>query len=458
MKKSIFLFITAILFAFAANSQTPQAFKYQAVARDLSGSALVSKNVSFRISILQGSASGTSVYSEKHTKTTNAFGLVDLEIGNGSSPTGSFSAIDWAGNTYFLKVEMDPNGGSAYQLMGTSQLLSVPYAIQAEKAEEVADNSVTATKIANNAVTVAKLPAGATASTFLRGDGTWQTPATGASATPGGDEGSVQYNHRSTFTGDNNLFWDYVNKRLGIGTNTPYANLNIRGVGTTTNPNLLVNQTDPFTPAIFRLQNYEAMYWDITGNSANNGQNHELKFNHNLGGTIMTLDKNGNVAIGKAISLNYRLSVAQTGNGNYGTLDLTNTGAYPTLKVSNTSNTGYAALFNGVIYVAGEKGELNREQTGTANMVPICYGAYHTGSIVEGTGNFSVVWNAASLWYEITITGESYHYMSYVTMVTPLSTGLLPSTSSVGGKLIVRLTNLSGNQVQGNFSIVVYKP
>ncbi|MFN8254438.1 MAG: hypothetical protein U0W24_02035 [Bacteroidales bacterium] len=137
MKILVSFLLILIEFNFTAFGQTPQAFKYQAVARDLSGNVLVSKNISLRISILQGSVSGSSVYIETHSKTTNAFGLVDLEIGNGSSPTGNFSTINWAVASYYLKVEMDPSGGSDYQLMGTAQLLSVPYALHAKTAETV---------------------------------------------------------------------------------------------------------------------------------------------------------------------------------------------------------------------------------------------------------------------------------------------------------------------------------
>jgi hypothetical protein len=111
-------------------AQVPQAFKYQAVARDLNGDLLMNQPVSFKISILQGSASGTAVYVETHTSMTNDYGLVNLEIGNGTVVSGSFSAIDWGGDSHYLKVEMDPAGGTLYQAMGTSQLLSVPYALQ----------------------------------------------------------------------------------------------------------------------------------------------------------------------------------------------------------------------------------------------------------------------------------------------------------------------------------------
>jgi len=123
-----FLLATVIIISFA---QSPQAFKYQAVARDSAGEILANQNVSFQISILQGSASGTIVYTETHDTTTNGYGLVNLEIGNGLIVSGDFASISWGADNYFLQIEMDAAGGSNYQLMGTSQLMSVPYALYA---------------------------------------------------------------------------------------------------------------------------------------------------------------------------------------------------------------------------------------------------------------------------------------------------------------------------------------
>jgi uncharacterized protein (TIGR02145 family) len=112
------------------------------VARDNSGNILAKQKVSFRISILSGNVIGTAVYSETHTGlTTNAFGLVELEIGKGTPLKSAFSSIDWGSNTYFVKVEMDPAGGSAYQVLSTSQLLSVPYALYAKTAETANDTA-----------------------------------------------------------------------------------------------------------------------------------------------------------------------------------------------------------------------------------------------------------------------------------------------------------------------------
>lgn len=100
---------------------------------------LANKAVSFRLSILQESESGTVAYSETHSGTTNAFGLVNLEIGQGTPVTGTFYSIAWSLHPYYIKVEMDPNGGNSYQWMGTSQLLSVPYALHAKNVELEAD-------------------------------------------------------------------------------------------------------------------------------------------------------------------------------------------------------------------------------------------------------------------------------------------------------------------------------
>jgi hypothetical protein len=116
-------------------AQAPAGFKYQAVARDGSGAILSSNSVSFRISILQGNDAGPVVYSERHFTTTNEFGLVNLEIGKGAADTGTFDAIGWGASAHFVQVEMDPSGGSSFQLLGSSQLMSVPYALHAKTVE-----------------------------------------------------------------------------------------------------------------------------------------------------------------------------------------------------------------------------------------------------------------------------------------------------------------------------------
>ncbi len=102
------------------------------------GTVLQNQNVKIRASILDGSANGVSQYSEEHIVTTSQLGLFTLAIGGGMNPSGSFSGITWANGDKYLKIEMDATGGNDFMLVGVSQLLSVPYALLAEKAKKAA--------------------------------------------------------------------------------------------------------------------------------------------------------------------------------------------------------------------------------------------------------------------------------------------------------------------------------
>lgn len=126
MKKLYFLllFVTVSLVA-----QVPQGFSYQAVALNASGAAVASAPVKIRVSILEESATGTASYVETHNPTTNNVGLFTLTIGQGAASTGTFSGVNWSQNSKFLKVEIDVNNGTNYITVGSSQLLSVPYAM-----------------------------------------------------------------------------------------------------------------------------------------------------------------------------------------------------------------------------------------------------------------------------------------------------------------------------------------
>ncbi len=114
----IFVIVTLCTFA-----QTPQSFNYQAVLRDASGNILANQNIEIQVDILQGSASGSAILSETHSTTTNNFGLVNLTVGSISST--NFSSIDWTDGPFFIQISVDGT------VMGTSQLLSVPFAMHA---------------------------------------------------------------------------------------------------------------------------------------------------------------------------------------------------------------------------------------------------------------------------------------------------------------------------------------
>jgi len=128
---SVGLFIAMILLA-----QSPQKISYQAVIRNSSDQLVTETQIGMQISILQVAVDGSPVYIEKQTPTTNANGLVSIEIGAGIT-SDDFSAIDWSDGPYFIKTETDPAGGESYTIIGTSQLLSVPYALHAKTAEIV---------------------------------------------------------------------------------------------------------------------------------------------------------------------------------------------------------------------------------------------------------------------------------------------------------------------------------
>jgi len=140
--KKIFTVLSAVLLSASLWAQAPQSFSYQAVVRGTDNALVAIKKVGMKISLLQGSETGTAVYVETHTPTSNANGLVSIAIGGGTVVSGTFASIDWSKGPYFVKTETDPAGGTSYSLTTTSQLLSVPYALHAKTAESIVGGSV----------------------------------------------------------------------------------------------------------------------------------------------------------------------------------------------------------------------------------------------------------------------------------------------------------------------------
>lgn len=130
--KSFISLLTIILIVSSLFAQSPEKMSYQAVVRDASNSLLRNVPVGMQISILQGGVNGTVVYAETQVPVTNDNGLVSLEIGDGTLVSGDFTTIDWSAGAYFIKTETDPAGGTNYTITGTSQMLSVPYALYAK--------------------------------------------------------------------------------------------------------------------------------------------------------------------------------------------------------------------------------------------------------------------------------------------------------------------------------------
>lgn len=194
MKRIVLLIITCLLFTIL-NAQAPQGINFQAVIRDGSGNIAVNQNVGIRIDIKQGLV--TVVYSERFNATTNQYGLVNLVIGQGTPLLGTFNTLSWSTNSYSVELSVDIAGGTDFKPMGTQQLMSVPYALYAEKSGSGggnADNWGTQTAITNatlqgNGTTASPLsiaPQGATSGQVLKWNGTTWLPSSDLTGGSGG--------------------------------------------------------------------------------------------------------------------------------------------------------------------------------------------------------------------------------------------------------------------------------
>ncbi len=180
--KNLIVTLTNLLIITSTFAQAPQKMSYQAVIRNANNVLVASTSVGMKVSILQGSSTGTAVYVETQTTTTNINGLATIEIGTGTVVTGVFSAINWASGIFFIKTETDPTGGTTYSITGNKQLLSVPYALFAS----------------NGGVAGATGAAGAIGATGIKGNtgatgamgGTGSVGATGAGSTGATGTGS----------------------------------------------------------------------------------------------------------------------------------------------------------------------------------------------------------------------------------------------------------------------------
>ena len=318
---------TLFLFLFLANAamaQAPQAFKYQAVARDGSGNLLSIKSVSFRISILKGTVSGTPVYTEQHNKTTNSFGLVDLEIGSGTSATGNFTTIEWGADRFFIKVEMDPTGGTAFQIMGTSQLMSVPYALYAKDvqnnndADADAANEIQDLSIAANTLKLSKSSATVNLSPYLDNTDSQMLNYTGnVLSITGGNSVTIT----AGTGGDNWGTQTAITDATLSGNGLPAAPLKISQQGATTGQALKWNGTTWFPGT------------DNNGQWSQNGSN--LYFN------------TGKVGIGKDPGSDTR-QFQVVGGTNMAISAESSTGLFAALFAENKTAGGLAARFENV--------------------------------------------------------------------------------------------------------------
>ncbi len=136
--KKLYKFIALIVIT-AINAQAPQGFNYQATVRNSSGALIINQNVTFKFNIMLNSQTSLPVYSETHQAPTDDLGQVNLTVGTGTATIGTFAGINWGSGTYYLGIEL--NTGANFVAMGTTQLLSVPYALYANTAGSTSSNN-----------------------------------------------------------------------------------------------------------------------------------------------------------------------------------------------------------------------------------------------------------------------------------------------------------------------------
>ncbi|MCB9186856.1 MAG: hypothetical protein H6601_08930 [Flavobacteriales bacterium] len=213
------IFHFSLLIFHSASAQAPSGFTFQSVLRDANNDLIINTTVGTQISILQGSSSGSAVYVETHSASTNANGLLTLQVGSGSVQSGTFGSIDWSAGPYFVKTETDPSGGTSYTITGTQQMLSVPYALYAETSGS----------------------GGATGPTGSQGP-TGLTGATGATGPVAGSDKQVIFNDGGDAGADAQFVYDKTSNHLAIGTSTVNANAAL-DISSTTGSLLLPRMT-----------------------------------------------------------------------------------------------------------------------------------------------------------------------------------------------------------------------
>jgi hypothetical protein len=239
-----------------ASAQSPQQINYQAVARNGSGQLITSQNIAVQFSVRDASASGNVLYKETHTVSTNQFGLFTAKIGSGTVISGAFNSVAWGAGSKFLQVEIDVAGGSNFIDLGTAELISVPYALYAEKAgnapaQNLSVNGATLSISGGNSITLpnnggpagptgakgdtgAKGATGATGDTGAKGT-TGSTGITGATGTPGAANAWGLTGNTGT-NGTTNFLGTIDNQPLAIKVNNVRAGF----IGSGANENLIL--------------------------------------------------------------------------------------------------------------------------------------------------------------------------------------------------------------------------
>jgi hypothetical protein len=242
-------------------------------------------------------------------------------------------------------------------------------------------------------------------------------------------------------TGINNT----ANGQSALSSNTTGDNNTANGTGALGSNNIGNYNTAVGNTALYSntTGNYNTAIGMFAGDGYLNG-NQNTFLGYNSDASVDNLTNATAIGAGAIVSQSNSLILGSGANVGIGT-------STPTAKLD----------VNGSVVISGANtNELNRAQTGAANLVPIAYGNISGNTTINATtGNFTVVWNGTNLWYEITITGEAYNNTNYIATITPIGgVQVTTATSTLGGKLLVVFNDLGGTKIQQAFQFLVYKP
>lgn len=430
MKKKILSLVAIATISLSSLGQAPEGFKYQAVVRNASNIILNNQAVGIRMTIQQGTAGGTTVYSETFTTTTNAYGLVNLEIGNGNVTSGTFATIDWSTGPYFIETAVDVTGGTSYTVMGTSQLMSVPYALYAKTSGNGQGPVGPAGPAGNDGATGPQGPAGVDGVDGATGPMGPQGPAgidgldgldgatgpmgpqgpAGPAGPVAGSDTQIIFNNAGAAGASANLTWNNATSTLGVTGKTVTNNFNLASAAGSGTRYLTTDNNGDISAVAFP---------GITGSGNNN---YHTKWT--ASGTLvnsMIQDNGTSASLNYPVQANsqffvYRQQVTATGDGQstiYGYRDRNsqNVGASYGQNGSNTGVTGMS--FWGDDYSFGVGGWNYNDFSRTGGVV---------GGEIYGNYWGSLGYKAAS-----TVT-----YGVYGSNAMGSGTGYLPSTEVIG--------------------------
>lgn len=389
MKKILSILALSAGLCGTAFAQAPARFNYQGIARNGSGAPMASQALGLRLSVLDGSSTGAAVYVETQTVVTNAYGLYNVQIGGGTPQQGTLAGVAWGTGSKFLKVEIDPAGGTAYTTIGNSQLLSVPYALYAAAGtpgpagpQGPAGAAGAAGAAGPQGPTGPQGPAGPT---YTAGTGISITGTTiSATGTGGGITSTGTANYHAKFTsatsvGNSGLY--ETNNRIGFGTTAPIGKLDVEGSNIADSILIFAQSSQPGASSGFGLIHAENI------NTTNLTTASPTGIVGAATGSTTTPVGTGVFGIGSAagVSAQGQCNTASTTSGVFG--------VYGTGYSQGVAIGIYGAAGNYTGTVAGTKYGIYGVATtgGTTNLAGYFGGNVQiTGSISKGSGTFKI--------------------------------------------------------------------